>query len=364
MKKVIICILVAFLGLSLGSCNTANPVINYTPNYNYTEVNPEPTSLEETVAKVYDSVVSIDSFIDNQLYGSGSGILISYDSSLDLSYILTCYHVIEGANNYKIIINGHDKYINSELVGGDRKNDIALLSIKGTNYSYANLSKNPNLRLASTVIAIGNPLGSLPGSVSIGHVSYLGREVMSPDYNTMKLIQTDTAINSGNSGGGLFDIYGNLVGVVNAKFAKAGVEGLGFAIPMDTAFSVIDDVFSTAKYDKGTNKWKVGYKLDNWELGFTVSDIVSFPFKYLGISAVSNNKTTSGFDKFMTGDQILRAYYKDGLKVVEFNISSAGAFYQSLYRLNLKVGDSFYVDINRKNMESTVKLDLVQYIPS
>ena len=87
------------------------------------------------------------------------------------------------------------------------------------------------MRLGASVICIGNPLGTLPGSVSTGVISYPNREVQVDDYHTMELIQTDVAINSGNSGGGLFNAAGALIGIVNAKYSSSGIEGLGFAIP-------------------------------------------------------------------------------------------------------------------------------------
>ena len=365
MKKIIIVILLGFLSFSLGSCKNPDPTsVNYSPNFNYTEISAEPSSLEDTVDKIYDSVVSIKTYINNKHYSSGSGIIISYDEKLNLSFILTCDHVIDGGTSFEAIVNNIDKPLEAKLVGGDKRNDVALLSIEGINYNYATINKEDSLRLASTVIAIGNPLGTLPGSVSIGHVSYLRREVMSSDYYTMELIQTDTAINSGNSGGGLFDVYGTLVGIVNAKFANTGVEGLGFAIPISTAFKVIDDIFKTAKYNESTKTWVKGYKIDSWELGFTVSDLISFPFKYVGISEVSANPNSSGYNMFMVGDQILKAYYKQGLEEVDLNISSSSAFYQTLYQLNLKVGDKFYMDINRNNQQQTIEVPLVQFIPN
>ncbi|MBO5541931.1 MAG: trypsin-like peptidase domain-containing protein, partial [Acholeplasmatales bacterium] len=120
-------------------------------------------------------------------------------------------------------------------------------------------------------MCIGNPLGTLPGSVSRGVVSYNNRVVKVDSYKSQTLIQTDVAINSGNSGGGLFNTAGALIGIVSAKYSSTGIEGLGFAIPSNTVKDVVTKLMSTAKYDTANKVWKTGYYEGNYEFGFTIS---------------------------------------------------------------------------------------------
>ncbi|HHZ11709.1 MAG TPA: PDZ domain-containing protein, partial [Acholeplasmataceae bacterium] len=131
-------------------------------------------------------------------------------------------------------------------VGGDPVGDIAVLKIRAAGLKMAKILKDSDtLRVGDSVIAIGNPLGKLGGTVSRGIISYLGREV-TVEGRKMTLIQTDTAVNAGNSGGGLFDIYGNLIGIVNAKASQVGVEGLAFAIPVNDVRELAEALVATA----------------------------------------------------------------------------------------------------------------------
>ncbi|MDE7161652.1 MAG: trypsin-like peptidase domain-containing protein, partial [Anaeroplasmataceae bacterium] len=171
-------------------------------NVTYTSTELETGSVEDTVDRIYDSVVAIDAYINNQHYGSGSGVLFGYDEKF--SYIATCHHVIDGCQSFKVILSNNEAY-DGKLVGGDAESDIAVLSLEKTGLTYATWYEDTEkLRLGASVICIGNPLGTLPGSVSTGVVSYKNRVIQVDDYHAMKLIQTDVAINSGNSGGGLF----------------------------------------------------------------------------------------------------------------------------------------------------------------
>ena len=186
----------------------------YTPVYTKTNAKvttldeaSQKTSVEETVEKVYDSVVSIQA---TSVYGAsaGSGVLFSYDLDLDFSYIATCFHVVEGYSNFEVTLSNGEIYP-AYYVGGYEDYDLAVLSIEKTDLTYASLySDSDNLKLGSTVVAIGNPLGTLPGSVSSGVVSYVNRVVQTSTYEYQTLIQTDVVINSGNSGGGLFNTAG------------------------------------------------------------------------------------------------------------------------------------------------------------
>ena len=168
--------------------------------------------------------------------GAGSGVIIDADDG----YIITCAHVIDGASTVTVTLKDGTEY-NAKIIGSDSRTDIAVIQIEGNNLVAATLGNSDNLVVGQTAIAIGNPLGTLGGTVSSGIISALNREI-TIDGQGYSLLQIDTSINPGNSGGGLFDIKGNLIGVVNAKSGGDGsgttIEGLGFAIPINQAIEV------------------------------------------------------------------------------------------------------------------------------
>ena len=168
--------------------------------------------------------------------GSGSGVIISSDG-----YIITNNHVIEGAQKVTVYLQDDSEY-EATLVGTDAKTDLAVIKIEATGLPYATMGSSDNLVVGEDVVAIGNPLGELRGTATGGMVSALSREITFDDGTQMRLLQTDAAINPGNSGGGLFNGKGELIGVVNAKVASSSTEGLGFAIPIDSAKDVISDL--------------------------------------------------------------------------------------------------------------------------
>lgn len=207
----------------------------------------------DLVSAVKDSIVYIEVYVNYRgqetLYGAGSGIIISKDG-----YIITNAHVAE--NDYykvtKLVVNVNTTDPNNgtsvsssydaALVGSDSDTDLAVLKIKAdSDLPAATLGDSDKLSLGDDVVVIGNPLG-LETSVSKGVVSGLNRQVY--DDNSISAIQTDTAINSGNSGGGLFNMYGEVVGVVNMKLINDNAENLGFAITINDAKSVISDLVS------------------------------------------------------------------------------------------------------------------------
>ena len=201
-------------------------------------------SVSEVVRLVQDSVVEI--YTATGSYGSGSagsGVIIS-----ETGYVLTCHHVVEGANAVVVKLKNEKEY-NAQLVGTDSNTDLAVLKInpaEGETLVAAMHGISGNLVAGETVVAIGNPLGSLGGTVTHGIISATARQVSFSNNDgskkVMTLLQTDAAINSGNSGGGLFNLKGELIGIVNAKYASTGVEGLGFAIPIDSAYTVEQDL--------------------------------------------------------------------------------------------------------------------------
>ena len=344
-------------------------------------------SIEDTVEEVYESVVSITAKSFNGT-SSGSGVLFASDEELGLSYIVTCFHVIEGASVFSVTISDYnDDVLNvdagtydAKLVGGYEDNDLAILSIEKTGLTYSKIFDNSDkLRLGSDAICIGNPLGTLPGSVAKGVVSYVNRELSMTNYNSITVIQTDVAINSGNSGGGLFNSSGALIGIVNAKvndkYLSSSVEGLGFAIPSNSVKSAIQAILSTAEYDVNNKEWKTGYVEGDFEFGFTISVYESYSGSYfsrtvkylLYVSSVANSSTTYSGTNLKTNTVIssIAIDYKDASKedktyTVPENGSSDGAVLATkfLYNAGLSVGDTVTFTYGDG---STVSFDIVQY---
>ena len=170
--------------------------------------------------------------------GAGSGVIISSDG-----YILTCAHVVSGASNITVTIGDTD--YPATLVGEDTSSDIAVVKIDATGLTPATVGDSNGLKVGESVMAVGNPLGELGGTVTSGIVSALNRSVSiqgSNSVNTMSLIQMDASVSPGNSGGGLFNMNGELVGIVNAKSSDSDAEGLGFAIPINDAVKVAQEL--------------------------------------------------------------------------------------------------------------------------
>ena len=170
--------------------------------------------------------------------GAGSGVIISSDG-----YILTCDHVVNGASNITVTIGDQD--YTATIVGEDSTSDIAVIKIDATGLTPATIGDSDSLAVGENVLAVGNPLGELGGTVTSGIVSALNRSVTiqgTSSTNTMSLIQMDASVSPGNSGGGLFNMNGELIGVVNAKSSSSDAEGLGFAIPINDAIKVAQDL--------------------------------------------------------------------------------------------------------------------------
>jgi len=177
--------------------------------------------------------------------GSGSGIIISSDG-----YIVTNNHVIENAKSIAVTLNTGEEY-SATLVGTDAKTDLAVLKISANDLTVASLGDSSVCNAGELAVAIGNPLGQeLAGTVTVGVISAVNRSIQADDGTNMVLLQTDAAINPGNSGGALVNGYGEVIGINTMKFSGNGVEGIGFAIPVNTAKPIIADLISNG-YVKG-----------------------------------------------------------------------------------------------------------------
>ena len=195
--------------------------------------------------------------------GSGSGIIVSSDG-----YIVTCKHVVENASRIKVVLNDDSEH-EATLIGSDNRYDLAVIKIEGTGLAACTLGDSDMLTVGEDVIAIGNPLGELRGTATSGMVSALNRSVTVETVD-MTLIQTDAAISPGNSGGGLFNSSGTLIGIVNAKAGADNAEGLGFAIPVSSVREIIADlvdlgyVSGRAYLGVQTQNVTVQSEYDNW----------------------------------------------------------------------------------------------------
>lgn len=204
------------------------------------------TDLSAVVESCRQSVVEIttETREDNPVFsgyaieqGAGSGVIVSEDG-----YIITNHHVISGASSIAVKTTAGQTY-EASVVGSDEVSDVAVLKVDAQGLPAARIGTSSNLQVGQTTIAIGNPLGSLGGTVTTGILSALDREI-EVDGEPMTLLQTDAAVNPGNSGGGLFDASGSLIGIVNAKTSSEGIEGLGFAIPVDEAMAVAQQLMN------------------------------------------------------------------------------------------------------------------------
>lgn len=176
----------------------------------------------------------------SQTASSGSGFIISSDG-----YVVSNYHVVAGANTLKVILSDGTEH-SAELVGYDASNDISVLKIDGDDLPYVKFGSSDALAVGERVAAIGNPLGELTSTLTVGYVSAKDRNV-NTDGTAINMIQTDAAINSGNSGGPLFNMYGEVIGITTAKYSGtsgsgATIEGIGFAIPIDDVVGMIEDI--------------------------------------------------------------------------------------------------------------------------
>ena len=217
------------------------------------------TSKLLTAAEVYaanvNSTVGITTSITTNYWGfqstsaaSGSGFIISDDG-----YILTNHHVIEDSDSITVTMYSGEDY-DAELIGYDESNDIAVLKIEAEGLAPVVLGDSDNLNVGDDVVAIGNPLGELTFSLTAGTISAKGREVTFSNGVTMDLLQTDCAINSGNSGGALFNMYGEVIGVTNAKYSSSGseasIDNIGFAIPLNSIRSIVESIIEKGYISK------------------------------------------------------------------------------------------------------------------
>ncbi|MEG2489159.1 MAG: trypsin-like peptidase domain-containing protein, partial [Anaerorhabdus sp.] len=218
---------------------------NTNSSLNNTALSSDNLSLQDIIQKAQPSVVEIrtETVSNNFLLqeyvseGAGSGVIITSDG-----YIVTNNHVIDNASTINVTLSDGTSYP-ATLIGKDAATDLAVIKIEATNLTMAVLGNSDGISVGDTVVAIGNPLGRLGGSATDGIISALDREI-TIDNETMTLLQTNAAVNPGNSGGGLFNSRGELIGIVNAKSSGSDIEGLGFAIPVNDVKTVAEQLIN------------------------------------------------------------------------------------------------------------------------
>jgi serine protease Do len=305
-------------------------------------------SMIEAIAAVKDSVVEITTTVESNrgtmTAGAGSGVIIHADG-----IVVTNNHVVADSDNIYVRLSNGDTY-EAALRGTDEDGDIAILKItpqEGKPLTVAKLGSSSALALGEEVFAIGNPLGELGGTVTNGIISATARAV-NVDGTEMTLLQTNAAINSGNSGGGLFNLAGELIGVVNAKYSATGVEGLGFAIPIDSAYeNSIKDLM------------EVGYIRGLPALGITLVEKTSAWGSVVYAAYVYD---ANGVPGFQDGDYI---YSIDDTVVYSINTSALSAI-KSIVRSH-EIGDTLSVIVLRTNgtrqEQVSISVTLQEYIP-
>ena len=295
---------------------------------------------EEIYAANLGAAVGVNGDVTTNAWGytvrnavSGSGFVIS--SNATSSYIVTNYHVINNVQDIKVFFANGDSY-DATLVGGEEDNDIAVLRIEVGNLQTVTLGDSDALNVGEEVYAIGNPLGELTFTFTGGYVSAKDRSVTMSDGTVMNMLQTDTAINNGNSGGPLFNEYGQVIGIVSAKLSsssssEASVEGLGFAIPIndvrDMITSIIENGYVTGKPSMGillddvpqaAQQYGVpagaevlaildGSGADNG--GLQVGDIIT---AVNGTEVSGSSDLQSAVSEFSAGDTVTLSIYRNG----------------------------------------------------
>lgn len=278
----------------------------------------------------------------SETVGSGSGVILTSDG-----YIVTCNHVVSEAGSsgsIKVYLQDGTTY-DATLVGSDDMTDLAIIKVEATNLPTASVGVSSDSVVGDTVYAIGNPLGVLASSVTDGIVSGLDRLVTINGID-MTCMQTDAAVNPGNSGGGLFNSSGELIGIVNAKATGDGVEGIGFAIPVDSALPIIRDLMD------------LGYVSGRPYLGITPVDIymTGGSPSYFGFS---NYVTRVQVYAVETGSAAEQAGMKAGDIILTFDGKDVyGASDLSAIMYEYKIGDTVTITVLRDDQQIDLTVTL------
>ncbi|MBQ3090451.1 MAG: trypsin-like peptidase domain-containing protein [Oscillospiraceae bacterium] len=293
------------------------------------------------------SVVSIEVQTARGI-GAGTGFVITEDG-----YVMTCYHVVEGYQALSCTFADTTSY-KATYVGGDADADLAILKIEGeTPFQPMLIGNSDLLPVGSTVTTIGNALGTFPNTLTSGRVSGLDRALTMSDGTVMNVLQTDCTVNSGNSGGPLFNEYGEVIGVVNAKYSNSGysseaaIEGIGFAIPINDAMAILDDLIQH------------GYITGKPYLGISVSTVSS-----ITAQQYSNMVVGAYVQGVESGSCSEKAGLQVGDIITQVNGTDITTYEELIDAKNaLRAGDEMTVTVFRENTYLTMVITLDEEVP-
>ena len=267
--------------------------------------------------------------------GAGSGVIVSPDG-----YIATNYHVIQGANKVEVTLHSGETY-SARIVGSDPSNDIAVIKIDAKDLTTVTIGDSSTVDVGDLAVAIGNPLGQLGGTATTGIISALDR-TLDVEGTTLTLLQTDAAINGGNSGGGLFNSKGELIGIVESKASAVGVEGLAFALPINNVSGIINDMIENG----GSTQAEAGTPA----VGIVISEVSEDNAQYYGL------ESAGVYIAQVKGENAQKAGFQEMDRIVSFNgqqISSSNEFITLVRKC--KVGDTVTIVVSRNGQEIEIK---------
>lgn len=323
--------------------NINSTVIDVTTNSETTTMTPQDVyeqyvnavvaiSNEGTTTNVFGQV--------SETASSGSGFIITEDG-----YIVTNNHVVEDAQKLTVTMTSGEEY-EATVIGADEENDVALIKIDATGLPTVSIGDSDGIEVGEQVCAIGNPLGELTNTLTVGYVSALDREI-NENGTPINMFQTDCAINSGNSGGPIFDMHGNVVGITTAKYSSSGssysasIEGIGFCIPINDAMDIVSDLL------------EYGYVKGRPSLGITCQAISSTVTQYYNLPTgiyVNAVEAGSAADNagIMEGDIITAVDGTEVQSVTDF---------KALLK-NYEAGDTATLSIYRSSSAETLDVSI------
>lgn len=358
-KNIAGCIVSSVVAFFVGVIGTYLVVVNFNPTTenvikNIKSVEVVDNSIADAVEKAYDAVVVIEAYNNDTLKSTGTGFV--YKKTGGKGYIMTNNHVVDGANNVKIIYS-NGTTTTADILGKETYSDIAVLTVKDdTVLSVVSLGDSTKMRLGDTVFTIGSPLGSeYSGTVTRGILSNKDRLVAvsltsgSTSDWIMKVLQTDAAINPGNSGGPLLNINGEVIGINSLKLVENEIEGMGFAIPIE------DAIYYAEILEKGE-------KISRPYIGIGMLDISNpYSLRYYGINIDSS--VTSGV--VITEVEKNSPAYKAGLQkgdviyqINDEDVNSIAEFRYVLYKS--RPGDTITLKYYRGADKKSVNVKLVK----
>lgn len=317
------------------------------------EVTVTDTGIADAVEKVYDAVVVVQTYSSGTLIASGTGFV--YQEDEDTYYLLTNYHVIEDGTEVTVTFTNND-VIETTIVGYDEYADIAVLSLESDDdITVAEIGSSEDLRVGDTAFAVGAPLDSVYSwTVTRGIISGKDRLVevslsssSTSDY-AMLVLQTDAAINSGNSGGPLCNSNGEVIGITSLKLVSDGVEGMGFAIPIETAIATADKIIS-------------GEVIEYPYLGISMLDVSSLSSNSKYYSLIRGTDITSGVlvASVVDGSPAEDGGVETGDIITAINDQSVTSVaYLKYYLYQYSVGDTISLTVYRNGSEKTISVKL------